>query len=271
METFQDILCEARPKKVIVSPRPGAALQEVFERAGQAGYTLTVKQEFSAQAFKEILEGYEREEWDILVQGALPLADFFAVLEEAGVGKNRLGFVSLFEDRIRHKLLFVVDTYVHNVPSFREKVMLLEMTIELANLLGVERPRAAVLSALETVNPAIFSSIEAAALSKMTDRGQFKACVEGPLDIDSALSAVAARRKGVSSPVPGEVDILLCPDIESSYALSLFLSGLGRLPVAGVLLGTPLPVIIHPALIPPQNKQVEIAIASLRDDRKAHS
>ncbi len=266
METFQDILSRAAPKKIVVSPQPSPLLQEALEEARQAGYTVTVREDFSAGTLTEILQGYEEGVWDLYLQGDVPLRDFFAALETTGLKRNRLGFLSLFEDRIRGRLLFVVDTYVHNSPSFQVKVFLLEMAIELANRLGVENPRAAVLSALETVNPAIPSSIEAAAMSKMADRGQFAACVEGPLDIDSALSAVAARRKGVSSPVPGEVDILLCPDIESGYNLSRFLSTLGQLPAAGVLLGTPMPVVIHPSLIPLRYKAVEIAIASLLRD-----
>lgn len=264
MNTFQDILCSAKTKKrIIVSPRPAPGLTKALDDVKQVGYDVTVRNDFSSSALKEILQGFKQGECSILVQGDIPLKDFFEALQAWGIKRSQLGFVSLFEDYIRSKLLFVVDTYVHNNPSFQEKVALLEMTIGLTRALGVEEPKVAVLSALETVNSAMVSSIEAAALSKMADRGQFSALVEGPLDIDSALSREAARRKGVSSPVPGEVDVLLCPDIESAYALSRFLSGLGGLPAAGVLLGTPLPVIINPSFIPLQNKPVEIAIASI--------
>ena len=268
MNSFEDILSGAKARKIVVCPQPAPALKKALDDLEKAGYGVVIKEDFSLTEAKQILQGFERGEWDILVQGNIHLKTFFQTLQTWGVKRSQLGFVSLFEDHIRKKLLFVVDTYVHDNPTFKEKMTLLETTIELANVFGVDSPRVAVLSALETVNPAMISSIEAAALSKMADRGQFDACVEGPLDIDSALSAVAARRKGVSSPVPGEADILLCPDVESAYALSSFLSGLGRLPVAGVLLGTPMPVIIHPSLIPLQYKAVEVAIASIRGEFK---
>ncbi len=268
MHTFEDILSHAKPKRIFVSPHPSPPLGRALDDVKKAGHDVIVGNDFSSTGAKDILRGFEQGEWDIFMQGDVPLKHVFELLEAWGVKRNQLGFVSLFEDKIRSKLLFVVDTYVQNNPSFKDKMMLLEMTIDLARALGVEAPQVAVLSALETVNPAMVSSIEAAALSKMSERGQFSACVEGPLDIDSALCAVAARRKGVSSPVPGEVDILLCPDVESANALSRFLSGLGRLPAAGVLLGTPLPVVIHPSLISMDHKLVEVAIASIKGEFK---
>ena len=266
MISFQDILGKAKPGKVVVAPRPAPALSSLLDQLKEAGQELTVKEDFSPAVLKEIQQGFEQGKWDVFLQGDISLKDFFEPLADGGMNLERMGFVSLFEDRSRHKLLFVVDTYMQNRPSFRAKTLLLEMTINLAGSLGVEQPRVAVLSALETVNPAMISSIEAAALSKMADRGQFAAVVEGPLDIDSALSSEAAQRKGVLSPVPGEVDILLCPEIESGYALSCFLSGLGKMPVAGVLLGAPLPIIIQPEHIPLLHKDVELAVASLRKE-----
>lgn len=264
MNTFKEIVAATRPGKIIVAPEPEERFNLLFYRAKQMGFQLIIETSSPERALSSAWRKLEDGAGDMLFQGDIPLGDFFTILYAHGVSRDKLCFVSTFEDNIRQKLLFVADTYFHNLPDLRQKISILEMTIELAKTLGVERPKVAALSALETVNPAIRSGVEAAALAKMGDRQQFDALVEGPLDIDTALSREAAERKGVISPVPGDVDILLCPDIESGYNLSQFITYLGRMPVAGVVLGTEKPIIIHPAFIPPDHKLVEIAIASVR-------
>jgi len=150
------------------------------------------------------------------------------------------------------------------IPGLEEKISILNKVIELAEILEIENPKVAALSAIETVNPAIPSTVDAAVLSKMSERQQFKALIEGPLDIDAILNLSAATRKNVNSPVSEDMDIILCPDIETAYSLSQAFTFLGNFPTAGVLLGTPFPVIINPEFIPLNNKAVEVAINALR-------
>lgn len=121
----------------------------------------------------------------------------------------------------------------------------------------------AALSAIETVNPAIASTVDAAVLARMAQRRQFKAVVDGPLDIDAILSKVAAAKKGVAGEVSGDADIILCPDIETATILAQAFIHIGSYPAAGVLLGT-FPVVINPRFIPPVYKNVEIALQAMR-------
>ncbi len=265
MKTFSEILrSTAKGEAVIFAPPPQNDQALLVNELKGSGYL--VKEEGGAspeeavkKAFQEIFTAGS----GVLVQGGMSLEDFWTVIiKECGVDLRRLCFVSVFEDSRRGKLLFAADTYIHNFPTLREKIHILEQVLGLTAKLGMTNPLVAALSALETVNPALPSTVEAAALSKMGQRGQFSAEVEGPLDIDTALSSEAALRKGIKSNVPGEVDILLCPDIESAYALSQFFSWLGKMPTAGVLLGAPVPLVIHPSFISPAHKHVEVALAA---------
>lgn len=265
MKNFLDIK-HAVPKeeKVIVAPSPLKEQSKYLNELKENGFQVEIESGITPEdAVRNAFKRVHEKQRGVLVQGGMPLETFWRILQDCGVDRNRLCHVSVFEDFRREKLLFVADTYIHNFPSLREKINILELAIELVASIGIEHPLVAALSALESVNPALPSTVEAAALSKMSQRGQFAAEIEGPLDIDTALSKEAALRKKVHSNVPGDVDLLLCPDIESAYALSQFFTWLGKMPTAGVLLGTPIPVVINPSHVPPDHKGVEIAIKIL--------
>ena len=173
-------------------------------------------------------------------------------------------YVSVFQLPKSDKLILVTDTFVNNYPGVTEKQLILEQAIKLAGLLGIEAPKVAVLAAIEQVNPSIPSTLDAAVLSKMAERKQFgNAIVEGPLDIDCALSHVAAERKGLKSVVTGNVDIYLVPEIESGYLLAQSLVFFGKMEMAGVLMGMTKPVILNLPFVSRENRLVEIALASL--------
>jgi phosphate butyryltransferase len=204
---------------------------------------------------------------DMLMQGAVDQRTFMKIVLDTKTGllKDKLAsYVSLFELPKSGKLILVTDTFVNNYPGVTEKQMILVQAINLARLLGVSAPRVAVLAAIEQVNPSIPSTLDAAILSKMAERGQFgNAVVDGPLDIDCALSHAAAERKGVKSAVTGSVDIYLVPEIESSYLLAQSLVFFGRMEMAGVLMGMTKPVIVNLPFVSPENRLMEIALASL--------
>ena len=186
---------------------------------------------------------------DMLMQGAEDLKSFMKAVLDANTGllKGKLAsYVSVFQLPKSDKLILVTDTFVNNYPGVTEKQVILEQAINLAGLLGIEAPKVAVLAAIEQVNPSIPSTLDAAVLSKMAERKQFgNAIVEGPLDIDCALSHVAAARKGIKSVVTGNVDIYLVPDIESGYLLAQSLVFIGKMEMAGVLMGMTKPVILN--------------------------
>jgi phosphate acetyltransferase len=143
------------------------------------------------------------------------------------------------------RMLFVTDAAINIAPSLAEKADILRNVIELALALGVDMPKVAILSAVETVNSSIASTLDAAALCKMADRRQIiGAILDGPLAFDNAISERAARLKSIQSPVAGRADILLVPNIEAGNMLAKQLQYFAGADSAGVVLGARVPVIL---------------------------
>lgn len=257
MRTFAEILQNTKPLHIVVAPAVGDGIDWLPGREHK------VTRLAGPVAVSKACRMIREKEADILVQGDIKLADFWAALEKEGVKKDNLSHVTLLENRQLGKLLFITDTYIHNFPPLEQKIRILDNVITFAGLLGINNPRVAALSAIETVNPAIASTVDAAVLSRMSQRRQFQAVVDGPLDIDAILSVTAAEKKGVAGTVSGNADIILCPDIETATILSQAFIYIGSYPAAGVLLGT-FPTVINPRFIPPTYKNVEIALQSLR-------
>jgi phosphate acetyltransferase/phosphate butyryltransferase len=141
--------------------------------------------------------------------------------------------------------LFITDAAINVVPTLEDKRDIVQNAIELAHALGIVAPRVAILSALETVNPKIASTIEAAALCKMAERQQITGgVVDGPMGFDLAVSEDAARTKGFVSPVAGLADILVVPDLEAGNMLAKQLEYLAEAQVAGIVLGARVPIIL---------------------------
>jgi len=141
--------------------------------------------------------------------------------------------------------LIISDAAVNIAPSLEVKVDIVQNAIDLAHALGEPKPRVAILSAMETVNPRVPSTIEAAALCKMADRGQITGGVlDGPLALDNAISPEAARIKHIVSPVAGQANVLIVPDLESGNMLAKSLSFLANADAAGIVLGARVPIIL---------------------------
>jgi phosphate butyryltransferase len=145
---------------------------------------------------------------------------------------------------------------------------IVQNAIDLAILLGVEKPKVAVLSAVEVVNPAIPSTIDAACLAKMADRGQITgAIIDGPLAFDNAISAESAKVKGIKSLVSGDVDILVVPDLVSGNILGKDLEYLASAQMAGLVVGTKVPIILTSRSDPPRTRLLSCAVAVLASHR----
>ena len=141
--------------------------------------------------------------------------------------------------------LIITDAAINIAPTLAEKADIIRNAIDLAHVLGRPEPRVAILSAVETVNPAMPTTLDAAALCKMADRGQITgALVDGPLAFDNAVSPAAAAEKGIVSPVAGRADILVVPDLEAGNMLAKQLTFLGGADAAGVVLGARAPIIL---------------------------
>jgi phosphate butyryltransferase len=182
-----------------------------------------------------------------------------------GLRKGKLmSYISVFQLPKPEKLFLVTNTFINNSPSLAEKQFILEHALRLAATLGIDAPKVAALAAIEQINLNIPSTLDAAILSKMSERKQFgRAVVEGPLDIDCALSEAAAARKGLRSPVTGNVDIYLVPEVDTGHLLAEALVFFGKMATAGVIMGTTNPVIMNLPFVSEENRFVEIAIASL--------
>jgi phosphate acetyltransferase len=158
---------------------------------------------------------------------------------------RRMSHVFWLDVPAYHKPIMVTDAVVNIAPSLKDKVDILENAITFAHAIGIARPKIALLSAVETVNQHLVSSTDAAALTKMAERGEIKgAIIDGPLAFDNAVSAAAAATKGITSPVAGDPDILMVPNLDVGNVLYKSLVYMGKGECAGVALGARVPVIL---------------------------
>jgi phosphate butyryltransferase len=187
-------------------------------------------------------------EASVLMKGSLHTDELLGavVRRETGLRTDRrLSHVFLMDVPTYHKPIMVTDAAINIAPTLEEKRDIVQNAIDLARVLMVEQPKVAILSAVETINPRIPSTTDAAALCKMADRGQISgAILDGPLAMDNAISREAAEVKGIASPVCGDADILLVPDLESGNILAKQLAFMANADAAGIVLGARVPVIL---------------------------
>ena len=185
---------------------------------------------------------------DLIMKGLMQTADLLkAVLErEKGLRSNALlSHVGLCEVEGHGKLVFVTDAGINIAPDLKQKVDIIRNAVRVVRALGIDKPKVAALAAVEQVNPAMPSTLDAAALSKMADRGQILNClIDGPLAMDNAISLEAAQHKKIVSSVAGDADILLAPDIESGNILFKSLVFMLRARSCGMITGARVPLIV---------------------------
>ncbi len=187
---------------------------------------------------------------DILMKGGIDTSSMMkAVLKEGtGVRTGRLLsdiFLLEFPDRPDNKFIMITDGGMTMSPDLKNKMELIRNAVEVAHALGNDNPRVAVLSATEFVMPNLQSTLDAAALSKMNERGQIRGCVvDGPLALDNAISVEAAEEKGIKSPIAGRAEILVAANIESANSLAKSTTYFGGLRLAHVIVGGRIPVLI---------------------------
>jgi len=158
---------------------------------------------------------------------------------------RRISHVYLMDVPDYSRLLLITDAAINIAPTLQEKVSIVQNAIDLAHMLGIAQPRVAILAAVETVSGKMRSTIDAAALCKMADRGQITGgLLDGPLAFDNAINVAAATEKGIVSPVAGRADILVVPDLEAGNMLAKQLSFLAGAEAAGIVLGARVPVIL---------------------------
>jgi phosphate butyryltransferase len=185
----------------------------------------------------------------VLMKGLCSTSVFLKGLlnKESGLRSGKIiSHLALFESPNYHKLLMMSDAAMNIAPDISEKVSIVENAIHAANRIGYQNPKVAVISAVEKVNPmGIPSSADAAVIAKMADRGQIKgAIIDGPLAIDNALSIESCEIKSLNSPVGGDADICIVPNIETGNAFYKLLTILGNAKVAGIIVGAKSPVVL---------------------------
>jgi phosphotransacetylase len=177
---------------------------------------------------------------------------------------RRISHVYLFDVPAYPRPLLITDAAINIAPSLSEKRDICQNAIDFAHTIGIARPKVAVLSAVETVTEKMPSTVDAAALSKMAERGQITGgLVDGPLAFDNAVSPEAARTKEIVSPVAGQADILVVPDLESGNMLAKQLTFFNAADGAGIVLGARLPIILTSRADPPRTRLASAALALL--------
>ena len=191
-----------------------------------------------------------RGEAGILMKGSIDTATLIkaALRPESGLRTGRLlSDVFLFEyaSRRENKLVMITDGGLNIAPDLEAKVQLIQNAVEVAHALGNANPKVAVLAATELVQPNMPSTMDAAALSQMSARGQIPGCVVyGPLALDNALDEQAAQEKRIESAVAGAAEILVCPNIECANALAKSTTYIGHARLAHVIMGARIPILI---------------------------
>ncbi len=187
-------------------------------------------------------------EVEALMKGSLHTDEVMGAIVPTAAGlrtSRRISHAFVMDVATYPKMFIITDAAVNIFPTLEDKRDIIQNAIDLGHAIGVKVPKVAILSAVEVVNPKIPSTVEAAALCKMADRGQITGGIlDGPLAYDNAISAQAAKIKGITSEVSGDVDILLAPDLEAANMLFKQLTYLAGAEGAGIVLGTKIPVVL---------------------------
>jgi phosphate acetyltransferase len=228
---------------------PAARIREVASQARLdiAGYPIVdaaFSQESAEKAVAEVRAGRA----DALMKGSLHTDELMAAVVRRDTGLRtgrRLSHCFVMDIPGRADALMITDAAVNIAPTLKEKVDIVQNAIDLARDLGAPEVRVAILSAMETVNPDVPSTVEAAALCKMADRKQITGAVlDGPLALDNAIDPEAARIKKIDSPVAGRANVLVAPDLEAGNMLAKSLTFLAGADAAGIVLGARVPIIL---------------------------
>jgi phosphate acetyltransferase len=232
---------------VLVGPEARIRAVAAAERVDISPYQI-ISTEHSHAAAEKAVELARIGDVEALMKGSLHTDELMAAVVPSTTGlrtARRMSHVFIMDVPTYPRMLLVTDAAINIRPSLEDKADIVQNAIDLAHVLGVEDPKVAILSAVETVNVRIQSTLDAAALCKMADRGQIVGGVlDGPLAFDNAVSEEAAKTKKIVSPVAGKADILLVPDLESGNMVAKQLQYLAGADSAGIVLGTRVPIVL---------------------------
>jgi phosphate butyryltransferase len=224
------------------------------------------------RAARKVMELVHLGHAQMAMKGKIETGDFLraALDKEVGLRVGRLlTHVGIYEIPGFDRLLFLSDAGVVVAPTMEQKIEIVQNAIYVAQRLGVEQPKVAILAATEMVNPKIPATLDAANLSKMADRGQIKGgLIDGPLALDNAISLESARIKGIKSKVAGKADILIPPDVEAANVLAKAITYFAKGVMAGVVVGGKSPIVVASRSDPHETKLVSMALGVLLATRE---
>jgi phosphate acetyltransferase len=204
---------------------------------------------------------------EALMKGSLHTDELMAEVVSRAAGlrtSRRISHVFLMDVPTYPRPILITDAAINIAPTLEDKVDIIQNAIDLAHIIGIPEPKVAILSAVETVNPKIQSTLDAAALCKMADRGQIKGgLLDGPLAFDNAVSIVAAKTKGIVSAVAGRAEILVVPDLESGNMVAKQLEYLANALTAGIVLGAKVPIVLTSRADTAETRIASCVIAAL--------
>jgi phosphotransacetylase len=256
---------------ILVGPR--ARIEAAAAAAGiDVGGFEIVDAEHSHDSAMKAVAAVREGRAEMLMKGSLSTDELLGAVVRRDTGlrtARRLSHCFVMDVPGHPNPLIITDAAINIFPTLEEKVDITQNAIDLAHALGVPQPKVAILSAMEKVNPKLGSTIEAAALCKMADRGQIVGgLLDGPLALDNAISPEAARIKGIAGPVAGHADILVVPDLEAGNMLAKSLGFLMNADSAGVVLGARVPITLTSRADSVQSRLASCAVSALVAHRR---
>jgi phosphotransacetylase len=250
---------------------PAAKIEQTAKSANiDLGKLEIVDAEHSLDSAKKAVELVKQGRAEVLMKGSLHSDELLSAIvsREGGLRTGRrISHVFVMDVPTYHKVLIITDAAINIAPTLDDKVDICQNAIDLVNSLRHdknEKPKLAILAAVETVNAKMPSTLDAAALCKMADRGQIKGGIlDGPLAFDNAISKQAAEIKGIKSSVAGDPDILLAPDLEAGNMLAKQLTFLANADSAGLVLGAKVPVILTSRADSVRSRIASCAVATM--------
>jgi phosphate acetyltransferase len=234
-------------KPILVGPR--AKIEAVAAQANLdiSGYEL-VDAPHSVAAAEMAVQLVREGRAELLMKGSLHTDELMGAVVKSATGlrtARRISHCFIMDVPSLDRTIIVTDAAINIFPTMEDKMHIIQNAIDFVRALGIENPKVAILSAMETINPKIQSTIEAGALCKMADRGQITGGIlDGPLALDNAIDLNAAKIKKIDSPVAGRADILVVPDLEAGNMLAKSLSFMADADAAGIVLGARVPIIL---------------------------
>lgn len=241
-------------------------IEEIAQREGLSleGFEVIHEPETARAARKVVLLAREGHA-DIVVKGQLKTAELLstALNKEIGLRARRLmTHVGIFEIPGMEKLIYISDSGVVPYPDVYQKLEIIRNAVEIAHRFGLEEPRVAILAATEAVHPKIPASIDALALAKMAEQGWVEgAIVDGPMALDTAISSYSAEVKGIKSPVAGQADILIVPNVEAGNIMAKGIQYFAHARMAGHVVGAKVPIIINSRADTAETRFLSLAMA----------